>query len=524
MTSALDPGALFDRVPCGLLQVSSDGVIERVNTTFCAWLGRDRADVLGLSLPEVLTVGARLFYQTHWSPLMEMQGSVAEVKLDVVHRDGRRIPMLFNAVRRQEQNRAVDEVAVMVVSDRQKYEAELVVERTKALAAQAQLTAADARKDEFLATLAHELRNPLAPLRNVVQLLRARPLDDPQLVWARDVLERQTAHMALLVDDLLEMSRITQGKVRIRKERLDVSQALNVALEAAEPFIAAGKHELTVALPQEPIYVDADPTRVTQMILNLLNNAAKYTPDNGQIEVSIRRDGDEVVIAIRDSGIGLSGENLNKVFEMFSQVTPAVQRTEGGLGIGLALVKGLAEMHGGSVEAASEGVGHGSVFSIRLPAAPGTTGGEAAGATQVSNADVAGAPAPQTARRVLVVDDNIDAADSLAMLIELAGHEVRTVHDGHEALAVFEAFRPHLVLLDIGLPKMDGYEVARRFREMPWGKAAVLVALTGWGQQRDIDAAFAAGFDDHATKPIEPQRLQGVLNALAASNDPRQTS
>jgi PAS domain S-box-containing protein len=513
MTGTPDAETLFEQAPCGLLLVTVDGRILRVNATFCAWLDLDRDEVLARRLPDLLTVGARLFHQTHWAPLMQIQGSVAEVKLDVRHRDGHKVPMLFNAVRRRHGEQVFDEVAAVVVTDRQKYEAELLIARAKAEAAQAELKAANLRKDEFLATLAHELRNPLAPLRNVVQLLRLRHFDDAQLLWARDVLERQTTHMSLLVDDLLEMSRITQGKVRLRKERLDLAQALGVALEAAEPLIATAGHQLGVALPERPVHVHADATRVTQMILNLLNNAAKYTPEGGRIDVAIRRDGEQATVSVRDSGIGLSAEHLTTVFDMFSQITPAVQRAEGGLGIGLALVRGLAEMHGGHVAAASAGVGQGSEFTITLPALADDDG-LAATAAAVAAPAPADEAAPAGARRVLVVDDNVDAAESLSMLLELQGHEVRVAHDGPAALQACEAFGPDLVLLDIGLPRMDGYEVARRMRAAAWGRAVRLVALTGWGQQRDIEAARQAGFDDHATKPIDDARLRAVLAAV----------
>ncbi len=372
----------------------------------------------------------------------------------------------------------------------------------------AELADAARRKDEFLATLAHELRNPLAPITNALEVLRLKNPSDPDMRWTRDVIDRQVRQMTRLVDDLLDVARITRGRIELRRERIDAAALVHGAVEAAKPLIAAAGHRLTVDLPPEPLWLDADPTRLTQVLLNLLNNAAKYTPAGGRLSVQVHREGDEAVLAVSDSGIGLAPEHQQSVFEMFSQVVPALERSQGGLGIGLALARGLVELHGGSIAARSAGTGMGSTFIVRLPlAAP--VGAEAGGPDRAAQAQ-----APSL--RVLVVDDNRDAADSLAMILQINGHEVTVAHDGPGALALAEEFHPHLGLLDIGMPGMNGYELARRLRAMPHGQHMVLAALTGWGQQEDKRRAIEAGFDHHLTKPVDPAHLDAVLLACSA--------
>ncbi|OAJ63739.1 hybrid sensor histidine kinase/response regulator [Paraburkholderia ginsengiterrae] len=759
--------ALFEHAACGLLVTDTDGRILRVNATFCDWLGYSAAKLAeGAQLQDLLSDGGKVLYRTHWAPLLQTQGSVDELKLDMMHRDGHAVPMLLNAVRRRHGETDYHEVAVVVVEDRHKYEQELLLARRnaeasvaahqraqkelqesrdvlslamrgarmgawshepksgkfwwsrelealagyaegrlantrrgffelihpgdllalneavdhavqagddyvaefrflhasgdwcwmegrgratydaqgeplmiyglgiditerkeaqtgllrqaaifehlsdaivitdlrgnitdfnggsermlgyrmreilgkpvslflppehaqrirrEALAALAadgtwrgelpfvrrdgshgvcetvvkplanargdiygavsinrditerrrteqqlkrlnlELSKADRRKDEFLATLAHELRNPLAPMRNVLEILRLKEFADPQLNWSRDVFDRQLQHMTHLVDDLLEVSRITQGKLELRKQRLELARAMQSAMEAARPTVQASSHHLSVTLPREPLYLIADPTRLSQMILNLLNNAAKYTPPGGSISLAAQREGDEAVIIVRDSGIGIPREHLDSVFEMFSQLAPALDRSQGGLGIGLALVRGLAELHGGTVAAYSGGAGKGSEFVIRLPLS--------------KDAALPSDSAPPEMRqaaglRVVIVDDNADAADSLAMVLELEGHEVRTTGDGLAGLDLVDAFAPHAVILDIGLPSLNGYEVARRIRLGHPDAGILLIAVTGWGQQQDKQTAEAAGFDHHFTKPVDPRALQRVL-------------
>jgi PAS domain S-box-containing protein len=368
-----------------------------------------------------------------------------------------------------------------------------------------QLREADRKKDEFLATLAHELRNPLAPIRNAVELLE-RSGDNATLIGqARSIVRRQLDQMVRLIDDLLDMSRISQGKVQIRKERVDLAAVIRTALETARPLIDAQAHELTVTLPLGPIHLDADPTRLAQVIANLLHNAAKYTAKGGHIWLTVERQGAEAIVAVRDTGIGIAAEHLPGIFEMFSQVAPALERSHGGLGIGLSLVRGLVELHGGTVEARSDGPGRGSEFLVRLPVADGAVrpGPEPTGGGEPSRAG------PK--RRILVVDDNRDAADSMALMLQLMGHDARTAYDGLEAVQAAATYRPDVLLLDIGLPKMNGYEVARHIRRQRWGEGMVLTALTGWGQEEDKRRALEAGFDHHLTKPVDAPVLEKLL-------------
>jgi CheY-like chemotaxis protein/two-component sensor histidine kinase len=369
------------------------------------------------------------------------------------------------------------------------------------------LRTADRRKDEFLATLSHELRNPLAPIRTAAQMLTVANLDREQLAWARQVIHRQVEHMARLLDDLLDVARITRGKLELRKERVDLGTVVDAAIESARPLITARKHGLTVDLSPELPSLNADPVRLAQVLSNLLTNAAKYTDPPGRITLTARVvDDDTLCISVKDNGIGLSPTALAHIFQMFSQVEDAYSRSEGGLGIGLALVKGLVTLHGGSIEAFSDGPGAGSEFVVTLPIDRGLYSDE------VDVRSATGASAQPSRRRILVADDNQDAADSLAMLLEAAGHEVATAHGGESALSIASTFQPAVALLDIGMPDLDGYEVAKRLRTAPWGRSMYLIAITGWGQEEDKRRALGAGFDFHLTKPIELHQLEALLD------------
>ncbi|HLW65486.1 MAG TPA: PAS domain S-box protein [Gemmataceae bacterium] len=374
--------------------------------------------------------------------------------------------------------------------------------------AQEILKDADRRKNEFLATLAHELRNPLAPIRNGLELIRVSKNGHPEIETARGMMERQLSQLVRLVDDLLDVSRITRGKVELHAECIDLAHVLQHAIETSRPLIETEGHQLELQLPPEPVFVHADFVRLAQIFSNLLNNAAKFTPEGGRIEVKAGRQGDEAVISIKDNGIGIAPEHLPKLFEMFSQLTPALERTQGGLGIGLTLSKGLVEMHGGMIEAHSDGPGNGSEFIVRLPvdksarpAAP-PAGQEAA---------------PSEARfRILLVDDNRDTANTMAKLLRFLGHEIQAAYDGEEAVAAAKSFQPDVVLMDIGLPKLNGYEAARRIRAEPWGQEMTLIALTGWGQDEDRRRSQEAGFDHHLVKPIRMAAIEKLLTERTA--------
>ena len=370
----------------------------------------------------------------------------------------------------------------------------------------AALREADKRKDEFLAILAHELRNPLAPLRNGLEALRLKPHDREAAAWARALMERQVAQMVRLIDDLLDLSRVSRGRIELKKERSDVSSLIHGALEVCGSAVSAGGHTLTLDLPDEPLPLSCDPTRMVQVICNLISNAAKYTPTGGTIHVSARKQSGVIEISVRDTGVGIPADMLHRVFDMFTQVAQSLERSQGGLGIGLTLVKRLIEMHGGTVEARSAGRGKGSEFIVRLP--------EHAGANLPPRIAVLPEDPPvASARRVLVADDNRDAADSLAFMLRAAGHEVRIAYDGQQALDLSQSFRPSLALIDIGMPRMNGYDCARRLREQAHGRDMTLIALTGWGQDRDRRRTTEAGFDCHLTKPVD---IDTVTAALAS--------
>ncbi len=370
----------------------------------------------------------------------------------------------------------------------------------------AELSEADRRKDEFLATLAHELRNPLAPIRNGLQLMKLAGGQAETIEQARSIMESQLTQMVRLIDDLMDVSRISRGKLEIRKERVPFAAVLNSALESSRPLIEQMGHELTVTLPEQPLIVDADMTRLAQVFLNLLNNAAKYGNRDGHILLNVERDGADVIVTVKDNGIGIAADQLPYIFEMFTQVDRSLEKSQGGLGIGLSLVKRLVEMHGGRVEAKSEGLGKGSEFVVRLPVVvdaskPQELGGEVEQSVTSSH-------------RILVVDDSRDGANILSKMLRIMGNDTRTAYDGQEAVDMAGEFRPDVILLDIGLPRLNGYEACRRIREQSWGKGIVMIAVTGWGQDDDRRRSHEAGFDHHMVKPVDPQSLMKMLVGL----------
>lgn len=374
----------------------------------------------------------------------------------------------------------------------------------------AQLKSADRRKDEFLATLAHELRNPLAPLRNVLEILKRRHGNGEVMQLVCSTLERQLGQMSRLVDDLLDINRISQGKLELRKEPIELASVVHQSIEACRPLVENAQHELQILLPPEPIYLHADSARLVQVFSNLLINACKYTPRGGRISLSVEQRGRMAVIHVKDTGLGIPPDQLASIFEMFSQVDRSSEYSQGGLGIGLTLVKRLVEMHGGSVEAYSEGQNLGSEFVVCLPLLIEETKAKPPSASIAQLA--------VTSRRILIVDDNQDSASSLALLLNVVGYETQIAHDGLQAIELAETFRPDVVLLDIGLPKLSGYDVCRRIREQPWGSKMVLVALTGWGHEEDCRKSKDAGFDHHMVKPMGLDALRGVL---AGTDEPK---
>jgi two-component system, chemotaxis family, CheB/CheR fusion protein len=443
--------------------------------------------------------------------------------------------LLLNARAIQSAERASGEpelilLAIRDVSHRKRLENEL-------LESSRQLTEAGRRKDEFLATLAHELRNPLAPILNSLELIEQLDSRERAAGKARGIVKRQVSHMVRLIDDLLDISRVTSGRIRLCRERVDLAAAVDQAVEAIRPALEAAGHTLVVDPAAEPLVLDADPVRLVQIVENLLSNAVKYTVQGaGGIELRTARQDGQAVLRVRDAGIGIAPEMLAHVWELFMQVDPTYERSQSGLGIGLALVRSLAELHGGSVEVTSAGLGEGSEFTVRLPladvsgvasVAPVAPAADTADLADPAESTSAGAgvpgdpelvglsfPATPRAHRILVLDDNLDQAGSLSLLLTLWGHDVRTTHDGPAALAEAAAFRPEVVILDIGLPGMDGHEVARRLRRDPAFRETVLIALSGYGTDEDRRQSQEAGIDTHLVKPVEPGALRALLSEL----------
>jgi signal transduction histidine kinase len=376
-----------------------------------------------------------------------------------------------------------------------------IVERQRA---EEELRKADRRKSEFLAMLAHELRNPLAPIRNAVEILRRSGGDQQKINPVTEMMQRQVGQMVRLVDDLLDVSRINRGEIELRREPVELASIVHNAVEAVRPLCQSLDHELTVTLPPQPMYVIADPGRLAQVVGNLLNNACKYTEKGGRIRLSVEREGKQALIRVQDTGIGIAAEQLPRVFEMFMQADTSFERSRHGLGVGLTLVKNVVEMHDGTVEARSAGVGQGSEFVVRLPLL-------SAPVPPLPREPSGSNPVATVPRRILIVDDDRDSADSLAMLLKATDHEVHIAHDGLEAVEEAATFQPHVILLDIGLPRLNGYEAARRIREQQRHKGVTLVALTGWGQEEDRRRSAAAGFDAHMIKPVDFAALTKLL-------------
>lgn len=491
---------LFESAKDGILILDAQSAtITDANPFIAEMLGYSQAELKG---KELWQIGLFKDVEASKAAMRELQEKryIRYEDLPLETKAGRRINVEFVSNVYGEAGESVIQCNIRDITDRKRLEASL---RQHA----AELSEADRRKDEFLATLAHELRNPLAPIRNGLQIMRLSG-GDGKVEQARTMMERQLTQLVRLVDDLLDVSRITRGKMELRRERVELRSVIDAAVEDARPLIEQAGHELVVAPSDEPIFVDGDVTRLAQVVANLLNNSAKYTHRGGHVRLAVGREGGMVAVSVTDDGIGIPPAMLGRVFEMFTQVDRNLEKTTGGLGIGLSLVKGLVEMHGGTIEARSEGEGRGSEFVVRLPIVTSVAG-------EPDSVDgAAGGAVPSGSRRILVVDDNEDAADSLGQLLEMLGNDVRTAHDGKAGVEQAKSFRPDVVLMDIGMPKLNGYEAARRIREQPWGKSMVLVALTGWGQEDDRRKSTDAGFDFHLVKPVETAALMKLLAGI----------
>lgn len=499
--------SLLEKLPAGAYTCDPEGLITYYNDHAVQIWGRKP----GLNDPVDRFCGSFRLFCSDGTPMAHNECWMAQSLKNnqafnghevVIERpDGRRLTALAHAnPMHDDSGRLIGAVNVLVdISERKR--------------AEDALRDADRSKNEFIATLAHELRNPLAPIRNAVEVLHLKRPPVPELQWALEVIDRQMHQMTRLIDDLLDLARVTGNKLELQKSRIDLAEVLQSAVETSRPLIEACGHELSISPPSEPIFLDGDLTRLAQVVSNLLNNSAKYTPRGGRIWLEALRDGSETVVTVRDTGIGIRPEMLPRIFDMFTQGDRSLDRSQGGLGIGLTLARRLVEMHGGSIVARSGGPGMGSAFVVRLPLA----GDRPKAVAQPPSLGVQ-EPTPLSLR-ILVVDDYRDAADGFGVLLRLLGNDVRTASDGLEALRIAAEFHPDVVLLDIGLPGMNGYDVAREIRKQPWGESILLVAVTGWGQEGDRRLSKDAGFDHHLVKPVDPavliRLLEGTFPARA---------
>jgi PAS domain S-box-containing protein len=464
-----------------------------------ALTGCTRDELIGAPFKDYFTDPARA---EAGIKLVLAEGKVTDYELTARARDGHETVVSYNATTFHDRDRKLQGVfaAARDVTERSRFEMQMREQKAK-------LSDLHRRKDEFLAMLSHELRSPLAPIANAVQLLGLQKATENRIQQqARGIIERQMGQLQHLVNDLLEVSRITTGRVQLRLERVDVSGIVDVAVETVRPLIDQRRHELTISLPPEPIWLNADAARLEQVVANLLANAAKYTEEGGHIWLTVRQEGDECVLRVRDTGVGITPALLPCIFDLFTQAERSLDRSQGGLGIGLALVHRLTDLHGGRVEASSV-LGQGSEFVVRLPTVPSDAPHPLSIAETVQ---------PTTrALRVLVVDDNVDTVLSFSMLLKASGHDVRTAHDGPTAVQAAIDYRPDVVLLDIGLPGLTGYEVAKRLRQHPDLKDVLLVALTGYGQDSDRRTSLQAGFNHHLVKPASLEQLKKILATVS---------
>jgi PAS domain S-box-containing protein len=492
---------LFETAKDGILSLDAHtGRITDANPSMSELLGYSHDHFLGKELWEI---GLFSDKSANEAAVRELQakGYIRYENLPLETKGGLRVEVEVVANTYREDHHSVIQCNIRDISERSRLEKQLQEQATA-------LTDLHRRKDEFLAMLSHELRSPLAPISNAVHLLRLRKNEEPLQQRATAIIQRQLTQLTRLVDDLMEVSRITTGRVQLRLDRIVVSGIVERAVETARPLLDQRRHELTVSLPRQPIWLYADASRLEQVIVNLLTNAAKYTDEGGRIWLNVQAEGEECVLRVRDTGVGIAPDLLPRIFDLFTQAERSLARSQGELGIGLALVQRLVEMHGGRVEAHSS-LGQGSEFVVRLPMA--------------SAAEAQSSPPTEHSRptgpslRVLVVDDNVDTAESLAMLLKESGHDVRTVHDGPTALEAALNYRPDVVLLDIGLPGFDGYEVVKRMRQQPVLQNIVLVAMTGYGQEADRQLSLDAGFNDHLVKPVDFGKVEQILATVSAT-------
>ncbi len=495
-------GGILRRSPAGIVQTDATGCMTLVNPRWCEMLGYSEAELLGRSIIEV----------THPSFVDETRtavGSLAaggpdfQIEKAYCRKDGSTLHAQSNvAAIRSPTGEFLGLISVVLdISERLRIE-----EVSRRLAEE--LSEVDRRKDDFLATLAHELRNPLAPIRNGLQIMKLPHVDAGTVEKSRSMMERQVEQMTRLIDDLMDVSRINRGKIQLQKTRMSLADAVRNAVDTSRPLIDVQGHELFVDMPAEPVYLEGDLIRLSQVFANLLNNSAKYTDPGGRIRLSVERQGNDAVVSVSDNGVGIPPDMLANVFDMFAQIDGSLERTQGGLGIGLNIVKRLVEMHGGTITAESGGPGLGSTFTVRLPLAlslPDEISCDPSTDEQDS---------PTSRRRILVADDNRDGAFTLAMVLKLMGNNTQTAHDGLEAVAASEAFKPDVILMDIGMPKLNGYDACRRIREQPWADGVVIVALTGWGREEDRQKSKDAGFNGHLVKPVDHAALMKLLANL----------
>ena len=498
LTEARLLSAIVESSDDAIISKSLDGMIQSWNAGAERLFGYSAQEAVGRHVSLIIPQD-RIQEEDRIIATLKEGKRVDHFETERKRRDGRRIPVSLTISPIYDDTGRVIGASKIArdVTDRKRMEDDL-----RQLAANLALT--DQRKDEFLATLAHELRSPLAPLSNMIEVLKRSEKEPVKAAQARDTIDRQLRHLVRLVDDLLDLNRITYNRLELRRSEIPLTPIIQQAVEASRPLIDSSRHELRVNLPPNPIYVNADPNRLAQVFGNLLHNSAKYTPPGGRISVTAERRDDEAVVTVRDTGSGIPADKLDRIFEMFLQLDPSPERAQGGLGIGLTLVKRIAQMHGGTVEARSEGEGRGAEFLVRLPAMKEAPKG-------ATPAQVEENAAPST--RILIVDDNRDSADSLAMLLSLAGHQTFVANDGVEAVEAAERHRPETILLDVGLPRMNGHDVCRKIREKPWGQDMMIVAMTGWGQDEDRRKTHDAGFDGHLVKPVNYPALLELLRS-----------